>query len=108
MGAGEEREELIALIAELYPMRQYQMARKLGVSVSTVGRLTAVARERGLVPPSNKIKPASAREALIRDLAQPGWSPSVLARRHGYTKAGIYHQAIKHGYYVRRVGRTEP
>jgi hypothetical protein len=37
----------------------------------------------------------------VAELAVPGWSVAELARKYGYTKAGVYHQAIKHGYYER-------
>jgi DNA-binding transcriptional regulator LsrR (DeoR family) len=95
-----EQEELIERCAEMHGQPQRLIARRLGVSQSTVVRYTALARQRGLVPPAGR-KPPEIVDALVAELAVPGWSVAELARKYGYTKAGVYHQAIKHGYYER-------
>lgn len=97
----DEQRELIARCTEMHGQPQRLIARRLGVSQSTVVRYTALARQRGLLPPPGRAKPPEVVEALVAELAVPGWSVAELARKYGYTKAGVYHQAIKHGYYER-------
>lgn len=98
----EEQEELITRCAEMSDLPRKAIARKLGVSLSTVGRYLAIGRERGIVPPPRRIKDPQVVAALLADLAKPGWSPTELAHKYGYTKAGVYYQAVKHGYHEYR------
>lgn len=95
----DERDALIERIIALRPrLTQRQLATRLGVSQSTIVRLSALARERGLMNDDPRYLTPERRAELVEELSRPGWKLMAVARKYGITKGAVYYHARKHGF----------